>query len=146
MSTTEQTLSVVREAFEALQAHDLDAFRALLSDEVVLRDPSTGALQSGPDVIVADMRGSMEVFPDYRPGVENLFADGEQAVAEIVRTGTNTGPLEMPGGPIPPTGRSVRLPECLIFRVRGGKIVSMTSYADQLHAMQELGLDPSQMG
>jgi ketosteroid isomerase-like protein len=88
MSTTEQTLSVVREAFEALQAHDLDAFRALLSEEVVLRDPSTGALQQGPAVIVADMRGSMEVFPDYRPGVENLFADGEQAVAEIVRTGT----------------------------------------------------------
>lgn len=140
MNHTDQTLSVVRKVFEAFQAHDLEGFRALLADDAALRDPSTAEVHRGPDAVVAAIKATLDAFPDLRPEVTNLFADGEQAVAEVVRTGTNTGELKMPSGPVPPTGRKVRLPECIIFRVREGKVVSMTAYVDRLHVMEELGL------
>lgn len=97
---------------------------------------------NAPDAVVAAINATLESFPDLRPEVTNLFADGEQAVAEVVRRGTNTGELTLPSGSVPPTGRDVRLPECIIFRVRDGKVVSMTAYVDRLHVMEELGVAP----
>jgi len=140
MNDTKQTLSIVRDVFEAFQAHDLDAFRALLADDAVLRDPSSGQVQRGPDAIVAAVKVVLDAIPDIHPEVENLFADGERAAAEVVRTGTHTGELKLPSGTVPPTGREVRLPESIFFRVREGKLVSMTTYVDRMHVMEQLGL------
>lgn len=140
MSDTEQTLAVVRDVFEAFQAHDLDAFRALLADDAVLRDPSSDEVQRGPDAIVAAVKVVLDAIPDLHPTVENLFASGERAAAEVVRTGTHTGELKLPSGTVPPTGREVRLPESIFLRVRDGKVVSMTTYVDRMHVMEAFGL------
>lgn len=140
MSDTDQTLSVVREVFEAFQVHDLEAFRTLLADDAALRDPSSDEVQRGPDAIVAAVKVVLDAIPDLQPHVENLFASGEQAAAEVVRTGTHTGELKLPSGTVPPTGREVRLPESIFFRVQDGKVVSMTTYVDRMHVMEELGL------
>lgn len=144
MSNTDQTLSVVRNVFEAFQEHDVERFRAMLSDKAVLRDPSTEEVYRGPDAITATIKIVLDAFPDLRPEVTNLFASGEQAAAEVVRRGTHTGELKMPNGSIPPTGQEVCLPESIIFQVREGKVLSMTAYVDRLHVMEELGLAPSQ--
>lgn len=144
MSDTEQTLSVVRDVFKAFQAHDLDAFHALLADEAVLRDPSSDEVQRGPDAIVATVKVVLDAIPDLHPEVTNLFASGERAVAEVVRTGTHTGEMKLPSGTVPPTGRAVRLPESIFFRVRDGQLVSMTAYVDRMHVLKELGMAPAQ--
>lgn len=143
MSNTEQTLAIARRVFDAFQSHDLKAFRALLAEDAILRDPSSERVRRGPDAVVKAIEATLDAMPDVRPQVTNLFADGEQAVAEVVRTGTNTGELRMPHGSVPPTGRKIRLPECLIMRVRDGKVVSLAAYVDRLHVMEELGLVPS---
>lgn len=140
MNDTEQTLSVARDVFEAFQAHDLKAFRALLADDAVLRDPSSGEVQRGPDAIVAAVNVVLNAIPDLHPEVVNLLADGERAAAEVVRTGTHTGDLKLPSGTVPPTGREVRLPESIFMKVRDGKLVSMAAYVDRMHVMEEFGL------
>lgn len=142
MSKANQTRSVVRAVFDAFQAHDLERFRALLSDDAVLREPSTEAVHRGSDAVVAAIKATLDAFPDLRPKVKNLFADGEQAVAEVVRRGTHTGELNLPSGSVSSTGRDVRLPECILFRVRDGTVVSMTAYVDRLHVLEELGRVP----
>lgn len=139
-SDTKQTLSVARDVFEAFQAHDLDAFRTLLADDAVLRDPSSDEVQRGPDAIVTAVKVTLDAIPDLHPEVENLFANGERAAAEVARTGTHTGELELPTGAVPPTGRKVRLPESVFLRVRGGEVVSITTYVVRMHVMEELGL------
>ena len=140
MNDTEQTLSVARDVFEAFQTHDLDAFRALLADDAVLRDPSSGEVQRGPEAIVAAVNVVLDAIPDLHPEVKNLFANGERAAAEVVRTGTHTGELKLPTGTVPPTGRKVRLPESIFMKVRDGELVSMTTYVDRMHVMEEFGL------
>jgi ketosteroid isomerase-like protein len=144
MNTSEQTLAVIADVFAAFHAHDLVRFRALLAEDVVMPDATgIGPALSGPDAVVAAVSVVGDAFPDLRVTVTNAFADGERGVAEVLREGTHAGPLRLPGGPISPTGRALRLPECVVFRVRGGRVSSMTAYTDPLSGMTQLGLLPS---
>jgi ketosteroid isomerase-like protein len=142
VTATDQTLRVIDEVFAAFRAHDLAQFRALLSERAVLHNPSTGESFSGPDAIAAAVAVTLEAFPDLEPQVTTLFAAGERGVAEVMRVATNTGPLQLPGGQVPPTGRRVRMAECVVFQVRGGKVETMSVYVDRLSVLSQLGLGP----
>src|SRR5689334_20768272 len=114
MSETEQTLAVVRQVFAAFAAHDLNAFHALLHPEVVLQ-VGGGAEITGADAVVAAVSVTLQAIPDLRVTVASAFAQGPLAAAEVVREGTHTGSAVLPDGtPVPPSGRSVRLPECVV--------------------------------
>lgn len=144
MTTAGQTLAVVREVFAAFDAHDLARFRALLAAEVVMLDATgVGPDLVGVDAVVAAVSVMTDAFPDLRVTVTNIFADGERGVAEVLREGTNSGPLRLPGGTVQPTGRPLRLPECVVFRVHEGHVTSMTAYTDPLSGMAQLGLLPA---
>ena len=144
MSTSDQTLAVVRAVFAAFDAHDLDRFRQLLADDAVLVVAGGPPSFEGPDAIVTAVSATLEALPDLRVHVTSAFADGERGAAEVVREGTNTGPVRLPSGEHPPTGRRVRLPECVTFVVREGRVVRMAPYADQLAALAQLGLLPAE--
>lgn len=142
METGDQTLAVIREVFDAFRAHDLNRFRVLLTETSVLRSPSTDTTFTGPDEICAAVSVMLDAFPDLDPQVTNAFADGERGVAEVMRVGTHTGPLRLPTGEVPPTDRQARMAECVVVEVRGGKLASMSAYADPMAAMAQLGLLP----
>jgi steroid delta-isomerase-like uncharacterized protein len=134
------TRAVARAVFDAFEAHDFSAFRDLLADDATLHDPSTGATFEGADAVVGALETTLTAFPDLKPEVTNLLVEGEQAAAEVMRTATHTGPLATPDGALPPTGERVRMPECIVMRVVGGQLVSMTTYLDRLSLMRQLGL------
>lgn len=143
MSADSQTRSVVEAVFASFQAHDIERFRSLLDEEVILVNPSTGERHEGPDAVVATVRPVLDAFPDLRPEVANVLVDGHQAAAEVVRRGTHTEPLHLRGMTIPPTSREVELPECLILEVHGEKVTEITAYADRQMIVDQLGLGPS---
>ncbi|MDB4949210.1 MAG: putative ester cyclase [Gemmatimonadetes bacterium] len=140
MSETQQTLDVMRAVFAGFHAHDLAAVRGLLADDVAMPDPNTGAALHGPDALIAAVSVMLDAFPDLHVSVTNAFADGERGVVEVMRTGTHTGPLRLPSGEVPATGRKLHLGEAVVFVVRGGKVVSFTPYTDQLAGMMQLEL------
>ena len=84
-----------------------------------------------------------EGFPDSGIEITNLFATEDQAVVEFIGRGTNTGPLHMPTGDVPPTGRTIEMRFCDVYRIRNGKIVNYRSYYDALGFLQQLGLIPT---
>ncbi len=85
-----------------------------------------------------------EAFPDSTVEITNLFATEEQVVLEYTGHGTNTGPLHLPMGDIPATGRWAELWLCDVIQVRNGKVVSYHSYYDTMTLLQQLGLVPAQ--
>lgn len=143
MSVDSQTRSVVEAVFASFRAHDVEQFRSLLDEEVILMNPSTGDHHAGPDAVVAAVRPVLDAFPDLRPEIENVLVDGHQAAVEVVRRGTHTEPLHLRGTTIPPTNREVELPECLILEVHGEKVTSITAYADRQMIVDQLGLESS---
>ncbi len=144
MSESDQTLSVVRRVFAAFAAHDLDAFRDLLHPDIVLHVGGGPTTIAGIDSVVAAVLVTVRAIPDLRVTVVSAFAHGPLAAAEVVREGTHTGAVVLPDGtPLPPSGRAVRLPECVMFTVRGGKVLRMAPYVDMLDTLRQLGAAPT---
>ncbi len=142
MTTTKETLAVISGVFAAFDAHDLDAFRDLLAPDAVFVIGGGETTLTGRDDIVAAVKPTLEALPDLQVTVRNAFADGERGVAEVVREGTNTGLIRLADGSSrKPTGRHVRLPECIVFQVREGKVVRMVPYVDMLDTFQQFGLE-----
>jgi predicted ester cyclase len=92
---------------------------------------------------VAAVSVTAQAIPDLRVTVTSMFAHGPLAAAEVIREGTHTGAAVLPDGtPVPPSGRAVRLPECLVFTVRDGHVVRMAPYVDMLDTLRQLGVLP----
>ncbi len=145
MSTTTSTLALVKEVFAAFDAHDLDRFRDLLANDAVLNVGGGEESVQGADAIVAAVGVTLQAIPDLRVTVTNVFAEGNRGVAEVVREGTHSVAVDLPGGvQVPPTHQAVRLPECAVFTLRDQKIIRMVVYTDRLDTFQQLGMIPKE--
>jgi predicted ester cyclase len=82
-------------------------------------------------------------FPDFHATIEDLVAEGDVVAGRVVTTGTHSGPLQTPEGPVPPTGKAVRLAGMNMVRVVNGKAVETWAQLDVLGMMQQLGLAPA---
>lgn len=62
-------------------------------------------------------------FPDLKFNVQKITMNGNQATVDAVWSGTNTGPLNLPGAPtIPPTGKPVSVKDSYVVTVQGDKV------------------------
>lgn len=102
---------------------------------------ATGRRQHGPQGLRDLVTFFAEAFPGSRVDVTNVFATNDQAVIEFTGRGTNTGPLRLPGGDVPPTGKDAELQFVHVFKINpAGKITSFSTYYDQLDMLRQLGL------
>lgn len=87
------------------------------------------------------MRGFKDAFPDLTITVVNQVATDDHVVSECSWRGTHRGPLMTPAGPIPATGKPVEGARfCEVWRIEGGKIVSLVNYQDITTWLRQLGL------
>ena len=59
--------------------------------------------------IVSD---AARAFPDMHQELYNFYVSGDVVVVKLSLSGTQTGPLEMPGGTIGATGKEFHAPCC----------------------------------
>jgi steroid delta-isomerase-like uncharacterized protein len=78
-------------------------------------------------------------FPDINITVEDVIAEGNQAVSRYTIRGTHQGETEEFG---PPTEKQMELKGITIHRIEDGKIVEEWERYDNLSALQQLGLVP----
>lgn len=101
-----------------------------------------GGTTVGIEDFLRHAQGFATAFPDSRMQVTTMIDATDRAVVEGVYTGTHTGPLATPQGQVPPTGRTLRLPICLVFEAVAGRIASNHVYYDQMTFAAQLGLLP----
>lgn len=91
----------------------------------------------------ADLRRAMErlstVLAGARFTIEDMIAEGDRVVARVTAEATQVG--EFMG--LPPSGRTYRIGEIHIFRIRGGRVVEHWHQYDQLGMMRQLGAMPA---
>jgi steroid delta-isomerase-like uncharacterized protein len=83
----------------------------------------------------------LSAFPDLSVTVEDVLAEGDQAVTRWTLRGTHQGEVEEFG---PPTGKQIELEGITIHRIEDGKIVEEWERYDNLGVLQQLGLVPEQ--
>ena len=138
--TTQGKAAVLTELIEAFCAKDLDRVRALVDDRIVHQETGTGRRLDGADAYMAMCEGWLTAFPDVAGKVTAGLDGGNQAVVEIRWTGTNSGPIAMPDGEIPATGKSIDVASTYWATFDGDKIVESRHHLDVLGMLQQLGL------
>jgi steroid delta-isomerase-like uncharacterized protein len=93
----------------------------------------------GPEGYAATVGDLRTGFPDLRIEVEDVIAEGDRVVVRGWFTGTNDGPFM--GRPA--TGRTVRMPQIHIFRMRDGRVCESWACMDELDGMRQLGVLPA---
>jgi steroid delta-isomerase-like uncharacterized protein len=136
-----QAKDVVDRAWKALEASDIDGFVRFCRPDTECRQ--AGMAFRGPAAIHAMLEGFFQALPDMHHEVVDWVEAGDTIALELRITGTHTGTLPTPNGPVPPSGRSLHLESVDFIKVVDGKIASWHVYYDQLSFMAQLGLLPT---
>ena len=87
-----------------------------------------------------------DAFPDNQVSARRIVTEGDVAIFEGTFTGTHTGTLQAPTGPIPATGKKVSTEFVNSITYSGGKIAASHVYFDELELLMQLGLVPTPVG
>jgi steroid delta-isomerase-like uncharacterized protein len=134
------SLEIVRSFIATWNEHDTNATMELLDPDIVFQSPLFSDPVRGIPARTEVNANFMTSMPDFAYRLLRIASDGDFVAAELVGTGTSTGPAILPGrDPIPPTGRHVEFAMAGFFRVTpGGKIAEERYYYDRLALLQQL--------
>ena len=138
----QENIRLAEKWIEALNAHDVGLFDQYRAPEYVADIPTfPGPVGVAEEVVFT--QGLFEAFPDMHADMNQRIAQGDFVVVNLTFTGTNSGPLAMPGRPtMPATGKKVTVPVSNTFEFADGKIVRNSIYYDQVTMMAQLGVMP----
>ena len=135
-------LAQAEQFFAALNAHDLDEVVAAIAPSANIRTP-IGSFTGGEayrEWILMHFRA----MPDFTHEIRGIAAESDRSLAfELHATGTMTGPLAMPSGDLPPTGRTIDISASDFWQFEDGLIVEYHLYFDRLDFFGQLGLNPT---
>ena len=145
MSTSDTQASrdsaeIVRSFIATWNEHDVNATMELLDPDIVFQSPLFSEPIRGTAARTEVNENFMASMPDFAYRLVRIASDGDYVAAELVGTGTSTGPAKLPArDPIPPTGRRVEFAIAGFFRVTPeGKVAEERYYYDRLALLQQL--------
>jgi len=137
----QDNVRIARESFDALNAHDLDRWIRLTTDDYYSDAPGTMEpmdRQQNRDYLA----NFMSAFRDLHFQVLRTIAQDNHVVMDWEATGTHTGPLQRPDGRIiAQTNRRVKEFGSTTFECQNGKIRRVWVYFDLAALMVQLGTD-----
>lgn len=135
----EHSLKVVEAAVTEFNERDWERFGEVHAEEVVLTAPSLAEPAKGRLAVKEWARGLATAFPDLTWNPIRSFGQDDQVFAEIIASGTHTGPLKTADGQtIPATNKSVRMPIGGFFKVEGDTVSEVHLYNDLLGLLKQL--------
>ena len=140
-----ETKRFIEKSVGAWNAHDKVGWTRDVADDCEFTVPG-GITGSGRDL--RDQLFSMwtKAFPNNVIKASTIAEDGDYGILEAVFTGTQTGTLDAPTGPIPATEKKVSIPFVTTSRIKDGRYTSFHLYFDQVDLMVQLGLMPAPAG
>jgi steroid delta-isomerase-like uncharacterized protein len=132
---------LVRKLTEAWNSHDAAQVAACYARDATVLDPAYPEPLAGPEAVGQDAAGVFAAFPDITFRATKVIADGGTVVVEAMAGGTHTGPLRLPTGLIPATGRRLEFSEASFLDLdAAGSIREERRYYDVAGVLTQLGL------
>ena len=133
---------VVRQYVETFNQKDPTGWAALFAVDAVLHDPFSRSATTGRDALQSMIEGVLRAFPDMAWKQLGDPIDAGVRVAFVVSVeGTNDGPLAMPTGDVPPTGKAIAYDASVLWTLDSdGLIAEERSYFDATGVAAQLGL------
>ena len=134
-------VDLAKEQVIAYNEKDWDRARAALAPEVVYDELGTQRKVKGVDDVLTAWKGWATAMPDSRATFRSELVSGNTAVLEITWTGTHKGPLMMPDGEIPASGKKIELRACQVVEVANDRVKSVRHYFDMGTLLDQLGVE-----
>lgn len=131
-----ENLELVRESFDAWNAHDPARYAKLLDERYVQESDTLPQAINGREAGRDIMQMYLRAFPDLHLDVDQLLTSGDYVVVRWTGTGTHRG--ELMG--VPATNRAAMVRGCNLVEVRRGHIVREWVYWDTAHLLRQLGV------
>ena len=134
---------IVRQAYQIAEEKDLKGWVDAFTADGTFTDYSIGVVYRGPDgpnglpVQVENYAGA---FPDMHRELYQLYVSGNIVVVQLALQGTHLGPLHLPTGTLPPTGKRMDAPCCDVFELADGKIKRFDCYPEGSMILTQLGV------
>ena len=130
--------AVVREAFAALDAHDLDRFRALLHPDAEDRFLAIGTF-TGREAVVGFFKEMFAAVPDARLEIRRVVAADDVVAVEWTMRGTFSGASFQR---IRATGKPIEIEGVDVVEVRDGLQYRNSIYYDGATFARQIGMLP----
>ena len=131
---------IVRKAYQIAEDKDLKGWAAAFTDDGTFTDESIGVTWRGPDELPEQVENYARAFPDMHRELYHLYVSGDIVVVQLALQGTHLGPLHLPIGTLPPTGKRMDAPCCDVFELAGDKIKRFDCYPEGSIILTQLGV------
>ena len=132
--------AIIRKAYQTAEDQDVAGWIAAFTEDGTFTDESIPYTYRGPDELGKTVEVYAKAFPDMHRELHSFYVVGDIVIVQLHLQGTHTGPLELPTGTIPPTGKRINAPCCDVFELVDGKIKRFDCYNEASVIAQQLGL------
>jgi predicted ester cyclase len=131
--------NAIRNLYHLAEKKDIDGFVGAFTEDGTFTDNSINVIYRGRD-IGDTVVNYAKAFPDMHRELYRLYSVGDIVVVQLALQGTHKGPLKMPGGMIPPTGKRMDTPCCDVFELVDGKVKRFDCYPSGTVTLTQLGV------
>jgi ketosteroid isomerase-like protein len=135
--------AAIRKAYQVAEGKDVVGWVNCFTKDGTFTDESIGVTYRGPDELGRTVETYATAFPDMHRELYRFYVIGDTVVVELALQGTHKGPLALPQGTVPPTGKRMDAPCCDVFRLIDGKIQSFNCYPSGTVILGQLGILPN---
>ncbi len=139
-SLASRHIGLLERRIEACNAQDWDAWEALHVENAVRTAPELPAPLVGARPMRLAIEELVVTFPDYHLELVDAINQGDTLAARIHTRATMLGPMQLPSGTVPPTGRAFEQDWVAIVRFEGDKISAIDEFHDNYEILVQLGL------
>lgn len=132
---------LIRQLYAVAETQDSKLFTSLFTEDGYFYDVSAGVKYYGKDIgKTVDIYA--KAFPDMHRELIDLYVKDDEnlVIVELTLNGTQKGPLELPVGTIPATGKVMKTPCCDVFHIVNGKVKSFHCYTAGTIMLGQLGV------
>jgi steroid delta-isomerase-like uncharacterized protein len=131
---------IVRSAYQLAEDKDIEGFVAAFTEDGTFTDESIEVVYRGPNELGKTVEIYAAAFPDMHRELYRFYSTGDIVVVQLALQGTHLGPLTLPAGTIPPTGKKMDAPCCDVFELSNGKIKRFDCYPSGTVVLTQLGV------
>ncbi len=133
--------TLIRELYRIAEVQDSKGFAELFAEDGYFWDVSSGTKYYGEDIgKPVDIFAT--AFPDMHRELYELYVleDENTVIVELSLNGTHNGSLQLASGTLEPTGKTIEVPCCDVFKIENGKVKSFHCYNAGTILLGQLGV------
>jgi len=130
---------VMEDYILAWNSHDVNKIISFFTEDGIYEDVAAERASNGKKEITAFITTVLLDFPNLKFELKSVFASGDLAGTEWIKTGTFSH-SNIPA--MPPTGKSFSVHGASVFQLRNGKFSRESYYMNAMTFLQQLGIIP----